>query len=111
MEKKIIITKRFRNNTLNVYQYLLKKFSANTGYRFLLRLEHGIGFIINNPTVGKNSAKRKNVRSSCLRLIIKSFTGIKMRSLKFFASLICERTQRKNPIEQKLFLHLNLKTF
>ena len=63
MEKKIIITKRFHNNTLNVYQYILKQFSADTAYIFLLRLENRIDFIANNPTVGKSSAKRKNVRS------------------------------------------------
>lgn len=28
MEEHVIITRRFRNNTLNVYQYLLKEFSA-----------------------------------------------------------------------------------
>jgi len=35
MEEKIIITKRFRNNSLRVYQYLLKEFSAKTAYGFL----------------------------------------------------------------------------
>lgn len=29
MEKKIVVTKRFRNNTLCVYQYLLKEFCKN----------------------------------------------------------------------------------
>jgi len=45
MEEKIIITKRFRNNTLRVYQYLLKEFSAKTAYNFLARLEKRIEFI------------------------------------------------------------------
>jgi hypothetical protein len=35
MEKKIVITKRFRNNTLRIYQYLLKEFSAKTADNFL----------------------------------------------------------------------------
>jgi len=63
MEKKIIITNRFRNNTLRVYQYLLKKFSAKIAYNFLGRLEKRIDFISKNPEIGKLSIKRKNVRS------------------------------------------------
>lgn len=63
MDKKIIITKRFRNNTLRVYQYLLKEFSAKTAYSFLQQLEKRIDFIAKNPAAGKLSAKRKDVRS------------------------------------------------
>ena len=58
MEKKIIITKRFRNNTLRVYQYVLKEFSAKTAYRFLDRLEKRIEFIAKNPEIGKASVKK-----------------------------------------------------
>ena len=63
MEEKIIITKRFRNNTLRVYQYLLKEFSIKTAHSFLDHLEKRIEFIAKNPTTGKRSAKRKNIRS------------------------------------------------
>lgn len=35
MEEKVIISKRFRNNTLKIYQYLLKEFSAKTANAFL----------------------------------------------------------------------------
>ena len=63
MEEKIIITKRFRNHTLRVYQYLLKEFSTNTANTFLDHLEKRIEFIAKNPSVGKASAKRKDVRS------------------------------------------------
>lgn len=54
MEEKIIITKRFRNNTLRIYQYLLKEFSSKTAYKFLDRLEKRIELIAKNPTVGKS---------------------------------------------------------
>ncbi len=50
MEKQVIITKRFRNNTLSVYQYLLKEFSARTAENFLLQLEQRIDFVSENPT-------------------------------------------------------------
>jgi plasmid stabilization system protein ParE len=63
MEKKIVITKRFRNNTLSVYQYLLNQFSPKTAYNFLERLEKRIDFIVRNPEVGRASAKRKYIRS------------------------------------------------
>ena len=63
MEEKIIITKRFHNNTLRVYQYLLKEFSTKTAYHFLDRLEKRIEFIAKNPSIGRPSSKRKNVRS------------------------------------------------
>jgi hypothetical protein len=46
MEEKIIISKRFRNNTLRVYQYLLKEFFAKTAYNFLDRLEKRIEFLL-----------------------------------------------------------------
>jgi hypothetical protein len=45
MEEKIIISKRFRNNTLRVYQYLLKEFTAKSANNFLERLERRIEFI------------------------------------------------------------------
>ncbi len=63
MEKKIIITKRFHNNTLRVYQYLLKEFSSKTAYHFLEELEKRIELIAKNPWIGKASVKKKNVRS------------------------------------------------
>ena len=58
MEEKVIISKRFRNNTPKVYQYLLKEFSAKTANTFLDRLEKRIDFIAKNPTAGKLSVKR-----------------------------------------------------
>ncbi len=63
MERKIVITKRFQNNTLRVHQFLQKKFSANTADEFLKRLETRINFIHNNPMVGKLSSSKANVRS------------------------------------------------
>lgn len=53
MEKKIIITKRFRKNSLQIYEYLLKKFSAKTAYLFLERLEERIDFIVKHPESGR----------------------------------------------------------
>ena len=99
MEEKIIITKRFRNNTLRVYQYLLKEFSAKTAHSFLDRLEKRIEFIAKNPTTGKRSAKRKNIRSILFIPHNQIFTATKITALKYFACLICGKTQRRNLID------------
>ena len=64
MEKKIIITKRFRNNSLRVYQYLLKEFSSKTAYRFLVRLEERIEFIAKYPE-NREGFCEKRKRSQC----------------------------------------------
>jgi plasmid stabilization system protein ParE len=63
MAQKVIISKRFRNNTYRVYQYILKEFSSQTAYHFLQRLEQRIEFIASHPSAGKLSYKRKDVRS------------------------------------------------
>jgi len=57
MEKKIIITKRFRNNILRVYQYLLKEFSDKTANLFLDKVTERIELITAHPTIGKPSEK------------------------------------------------------
>jgi plasmid stabilization system protein ParE len=93
MEKKIIITKRFRNNALNVYQYLLKNFSADIAYKFLQQLEIRIDFIANNPTVGKSSVKRKNVRS----VLFTPYNQIFYRYQNGIIEILCLFDMRKNP--------------
>ena len=99
MEKKIIITKRFRNNTLRVYQYLLKEFSAKSAYDFLNRLEKRIVFIAENPAIGKASAKKRISAAFYLLRITRYFIAIRIISLKYFACLICEKIRRSDPIE------------
>lgn len=93
MEKKIIITKRFRNNALRVYQYLLKEFSAKTAYNFLQQLEKRIDFVAKNPTIGKLSAKRKNVRS----ILFTPHNQIFYRYQNDTIEILCLFDMRKNP--------------
>jgi len=93
MEEKIIITKRFRNNTLRVYQYLLKEFSARTAYSFLLRLEKRIEFIAKNPAVGKLSAKRKNIRS----ILFTPHNQIFYRYRNNIIEILCLFDMRRSP--------------
>ena len=92
MEEKVIISRRFLNNTLRIYQYLLKEFSAKTAYSSLDRLEKRIDFIANNPTVGKLSAKRKNVRS----VLFIPHNQIFYRYQKKTIEILCLFDMRKN---------------
>jgi len=93
MEKKIIITKRFRNNTFRVYQYLLKEFSPKTAYSFLNRLEKRIDFIAKNPTVGKLSDKRKYVHS----ILFTPHNQIFYRYQNNTIEILCLFDMRKKP--------------
>jgi plasmid stabilization system protein ParE len=67
MEKKIVVSKRFQKNALNVYDYLLKEHSAKTAFRFLDRLQQRIELIIQYPQIGKPSHKKANVKSVILQ--------------------------------------------
>jgi len=96
MEKKIVITKRFRNNTLRVYQYLLKEFSKKTANSFLNRLEKRIEFIAANPEVGKASVKRQNVRS----VLFTPHNQIFYRSQKNTIEILCLFDMWKNPTKK-----------
>jgi plasmid stabilization system protein ParE len=93
MEKKIIITKRFRNNTLRVYQYLLKEFSSKTAYFFLEQLEKRIELISKNPGIGKASVKKKNVRS----ILFTPHNQIFYRYQKNTIEVLCLFDMRKDP--------------
>lgn len=93
MEEKIILTKRFRNNTLRIYQYLLKEFSAKTANSFLIRLEKRIEFIAQHPTAGKLSVKRVNIRS----VLFIPHNQIFYRYHNDTVEILCLFDMRKNP--------------
>lgn len=67
MEKKIVVSKRFRKNTFQVYEYLIKEHSAKTAFNFLNKLQQRIELIIQYPEIGKPSQKKQNIRSITLR--------------------------------------------
>jgi len=93
MEEKVIISKRFRNNALRVYQYLLKEFSVKTANTFLDRLEKRIDFIAKNPTAGKLSVKRQHVRSILFTPHNQLFYRYKNKTIE----ILCLFNMRKNP--------------
>ncbi len=49
MEKKIILSRRFRKNVLRIYDYLLQKHSAKTAFNFLDKLQQRLEVIIQHP--------------------------------------------------------------
>ncbi len=77
MEGKIIITKRFRNNTFCIYQYLLKEFSAQTAYNFLDQLEKGLSLLLKIQQQANAQLKDRMYTVFCLHRTTKFFTAIK----------------------------------
>lgn len=63
MEVEIIIAKRFRAQTFRIFQHLQKKFSSKTALLFLEKIEERLELIAKHPTIGKQSGKKKDVRS------------------------------------------------
>lgn len=61
MATKIVITKRFRQNVIETYQYIQNTFSSKAASNFLDRIERRIDFIAGHPEAGKASQKRKNI--------------------------------------------------
>ncbi|MGN6440037.1 MAG: type II toxin-antitoxin system RelE/ParE family toxin [Agriterribacter sp.] len=88
MEKKIVVTKRFRKDVHAIYEYLQKEFSTATGFKFLQKVEEKLDFIARHPEGGQISLKRTNVRSILLRLTIEFFTESKMIRFNFYPFLI-----------------------
>ena len=67
MEEKIVVSKRFRKNTLKLYEYLIKEYSAKIAFNFLDQLQQRIQLIIQFPEIGKPSQKKQNIRSVTLQ--------------------------------------------
>ncbi len=93
MEKKVVISKRFRNNTFDVFQYIQKEFSNKVANDFLDKLEKRISFIAKHPEAGKASAKRKDVRCTLLT----PHNQIFYRYHKDIIEILCLFDMRKNP--------------
>jgi plasmid stabilization system protein ParE len=91
MEKKIVVSKRFRKNTLKVYDYLIKEYSAKTGFNFLTRLEQRVELIFHYPEIGKPSQKKQNVRSVTLQPHVRIYYRLNKNSVE----LLCLFDLRK----------------
>jgi len=46
MEKKVVVSRRFRNNTLKLYEDLIAEYSAKAAFNFLNRLQQRVELIL-----------------------------------------------------------------
>ena len=94
MEKKIVVSKRFRKNSLEVFEYLINEYSQKTAFNFLDKLEQRVEFIIRYPGIGKPSQLRPNVRSVTLQPHKRIYYRIKPDTIE----LLCLFDMRKRKL-------------
>jgi hypothetical protein len=94
MEKKIVVSKRFRKNTLNVYDHLLNQYSSKIAFEFLDKLQQRVELIIQYPEIGKPSQKKADIRSVMLQPHNRIYYRIKNNSIE----LLCLFDMRRKNI-------------
>lgn len=99
--KKIVITNRFRNNTLRVYQYMLKEFSAKIANHFLDQSEQRMELIVKHPAIGKHSSKKENVQSIILNPRNQLFCRLANNTIE----MLCLFDMRKDPVKKPYQYH------
>lgn len=67
MDKKIVLTIRFRKNFDARIEYLVEKWSSASAFRFIEKVYEKIEAIKKNPSIGEPSVQIKNVRSLPLK--------------------------------------------
>jgi plasmid stabilization system protein ParE len=95
MEKKIVVSKRFRKNTLEIFEYLIKEYSEKIALNFLDKLEQRVEFIIRFPEIGKPSELRPNVRSVTLQPHNRIYYRLNMNTIE----LLCLFDMRKKKLQ------------
>lgn len=96
MEAEIVIAKRFRNQTFRIFQYLQKRFSPKTAELFLEKIEERIELIAKHPTIGKQSVRKKAVRS----IILTPHNIIFYRVKKGRIEILCLFDSRRDPMKK-----------
>ena len=93
MAAQIIVTKKFRQNVIETYEYILNTFSPKTASIFLERIEKRIDFIAAHPEAGKASQKRKNIRSVLLPPHNQIYYRFENETIEILLLLTCGKTQ------------------
>ena len=88
MGKKVVVSRRFRNNTLKLYEYLIAEYSAKTAFNFLDRLQQRVELILRYPEIGKLSQKKQTSEVSLSRHTTGFITGLPKTELNYCACLI-----------------------
>ena len=96
MEKKIVVTRRFRKNVHSIYEYLRKEFSTATGFKFLQKVEEKLDFIARHPEGGKASLKRTNVRSILFTPHNRIFYRIKNDQIQLLSIFDMRKDPKRN---------------
>ncbi|MDE3184587.1 MAG: type II toxin-antitoxin system RelE/ParE family toxin [Bacteroidota bacterium] len=94
MEKKIVVSKRFRKSTLQIYDYLIKERSQKIGISFLNNLQRRVELISRHPEIGKPSQLRPNVRSVTLQPHNRIYYRVKINTIE----LLCLFDMRKKKL-------------
>jgi plasmid stabilization system protein ParE len=94
MEKKIVVSKCFRKNTLKVFDYLMKEHSEKIAFSFLNKLQRRVELIIRHPEIGKPSHIRPNVRSVTLQPHNRIYYRLKINTIE----LLCLFDMRKKKL-------------
>ena len=94
MEKKIVVSKRFRKNTLKIFEYLIKEYSEKTALYFLDKLQQRVELITRYPEIGKPSQIRPNVRSITFQPHNRIYYRINMNTIE----LLCLFDMRKKKL-------------
>ena len=94
MEKKIVVSKRFQKNTLQLYNYLLKEYSSKSAFTFIDKLQQRVELIIQYPEIGKLSQKQLNIRSVTLQPHNRIYYRIKNNTIE----LLCLFDMRKSKL-------------
>jgi plasmid stabilization system protein ParE len=97
MAAQIIVTKKFRQNVLETYQYILNTFSSKTASNFLDRIEKRIDFIASHPEAGKASQKRKNVRCVLLPPHSQIYYRFENETIEILILFDMRQNPKKNP--------------
>ena len=82
MEKEIVVSMRFRENTLDLFEYLLKEFSEKSAFNFIEQLEQRIELIRRYPEIGQPFQLRPNVRSVILKPHIRIFYRLTLKKVE-----------------------------
>lgn len=98
MERQVVVTKRFRNQTQRTYQYIIKKFSATTAYSFLEKLEERIQLISKHPAsrIVKNYDSIRYIQLIPHNLI---FYRVKKNKIEILSLFDTRRSPKRKPFK------------
>jgi len=99
MERQVVVTKRFRNQTQRTYQYIIKKFSAPTAYSFLEKLEERVQLISKHPAIGRIVKNYDSIRYIQLIPHNLIFYRVKKNKIEILSLFDTRRSPKRKPFK------------